>query len=388
MLGDNIRKYRKENNISQESLGEKLGVSRQSISLWENNQTQPSLENIVALAKIFNVTTDDLLSNNEQERETVIEKKDTKLLNKNRKTVKKFVLIIIAFVLVVGTVLFVFRKNIFPISAKEVYNIVKTSTIELRMENDTGFSTGTGFFVDSNGTIVTNFHVIERASSGYAIINNEGKYDIKFVLGYDEDLDIAILKIDYSCDTVLEKRTAALEVGETVYALGSSEGLTNSFSSGIISALDRVIEGNKYIQTTAPISRGNSGGPLIDAKGRVVGITTAAIAEGQNLNLAIPIERITLVPRDKDWTMTQFYNLTDPDRLTFDEITNKVSNQVYVINVGEYKSTIHKRNCSLVKNLIDSWYKNGIDKTCDLWTDFQSAINAGYKKCDDCDCFK
>ena len=62
MLGDNIRKYRKENNISQESLGEKLGVSRQSISLWENNQTQPSLENIVALAKIFNVTTDDLLS--------------------------------------------------------------------------------------------------------------------------------------------------------------------------------------------------------------------------------------------------------------------------------------------------------------------------------------
>ena len=62
MLGDNIKKYRRENKISQEALGEKLGVSRQSISLWENNQTQPSLENIVALAKIFNVTTDALLA--------------------------------------------------------------------------------------------------------------------------------------------------------------------------------------------------------------------------------------------------------------------------------------------------------------------------------------
>lgn len=61
MLGDNIRKYRKENNISQEKLAEELGVTRQSISLWENNQTQPSLENIVALAKIFKISTDELL---------------------------------------------------------------------------------------------------------------------------------------------------------------------------------------------------------------------------------------------------------------------------------------------------------------------------------------
>ena len=68
MLGDNIKKYRKENNISQEALGEKLGVSRQSISLWENNQTQPSLENIVALAEIFNISTDDLLTRTKEEK--------------------------------------------------------------------------------------------------------------------------------------------------------------------------------------------------------------------------------------------------------------------------------------------------------------------------------
>ena len=61
MLGDNIRKYRKLNNMSQDELAEKLNVTRQSVSLWENGQTQPSLENIVALAKLFEVSTDELL---------------------------------------------------------------------------------------------------------------------------------------------------------------------------------------------------------------------------------------------------------------------------------------------------------------------------------------
>ena len=61
MLSDNIRNYRKENNLSQDELAEKLGVSRQSISLWENGQTQPTIDNIIALAKIFNITADELL---------------------------------------------------------------------------------------------------------------------------------------------------------------------------------------------------------------------------------------------------------------------------------------------------------------------------------------
>ena len=66
MLAENIRKYRKEKNMSQDELAEKLGVSRQSISLWENGQTQPTIENIIALAKIFNVSTDAILGNAEQ----------------------------------------------------------------------------------------------------------------------------------------------------------------------------------------------------------------------------------------------------------------------------------------------------------------------------------
>ena len=73
MLGDNIRKYRKENNISQEDLAEKLGVTRQSISLWENNQTQPSIDNIIAIAKVLELSTDDLLLSATEEQEKNIE---------------------------------------------------------------------------------------------------------------------------------------------------------------------------------------------------------------------------------------------------------------------------------------------------------------------------
>lgn len=63
MLADNIRRFRKQNNMSQDELAEKLGVSRQSVSLWENGQTQPTIENIIALSKLFNITSDTLLGN-------------------------------------------------------------------------------------------------------------------------------------------------------------------------------------------------------------------------------------------------------------------------------------------------------------------------------------
>lgn len=76
MLSENIRKYRKENNMSQDKLAEKVGVSRQSISLWETNQAQPTLDNIMALTKIFNISSDMLLSDDPIETEAPKEPKD------------------------------------------------------------------------------------------------------------------------------------------------------------------------------------------------------------------------------------------------------------------------------------------------------------------------
>ena len=83
MISDNIRNYRKANNLSQDELAEKLGVSRQSISLWENGQTQPTLDNIIALAKIFHVTSDALLSS--ESSETVSEPAESASAARGRK---------------------------------------------------------------------------------------------------------------------------------------------------------------------------------------------------------------------------------------------------------------------------------------------------------------
>ena len=91
-----------------------------------------------------------------------------------------------------------------------------------------------------------------------------------------EEKDIAILETSCTISTPLEFRESAVKTGETVYAIGSSLGLTGSLSNGIISSAEREVDGNTYIQTTAPISSGNSGGPLIDEYGKVVGITTAS----------------------------------------------------------------------------------------------------------------
>ena len=87
MLSDNIRNLRKENRLSQDELAEKLGVSRQSISLWETGQTQPTVDNIIALAKIFNVSTDAILGNNVEDKKTQEEPQPAEDRPKSKKTV-------------------------------------------------------------------------------------------------------------------------------------------------------------------------------------------------------------------------------------------------------------------------------------------------------------
>ena len=164
------------------------------------------------------------------------------------------------------------------------------STVLLVMEDSNRQPTGlgSGFFVKSH-QIATNLHVIEGAASGYAkLIGQKTKYDIKGITAIDEKRDLVILSVvafgkqplplDDS-DTVL--------VGETVYAVGNPRGLEGTFSQGIISSV-RTVGTDKLLQLTAPISPGSSGGPVLNDKGNVIGVSVATFRGGQNLNFAIP----------------------------------------------------------------------------------------------------
>lgn len=342
MLGDNIRQHRKRNHLSQEELADRLGVSRQSVSLWENNQTQPTIENIVVLSKLLGVSADELLSANisatedaenncivipsapttvsvtvvppvEAEVPTTVE--NTSIVPQSKGSAKKSLLIgvsiFVLLLIISGLAVWAFTREFsgtdVELSAEEIYTKISPSVVEICAESTTDTRTGTGFFLDDNGTVVTNYHVIESCQIAKITLTNGSSYQVTAVKGYDANRDIAILSTKCTISTPLSIRKTPANTGEKVYALGSSLGLTGSLSDGIVSAVNREVEGNSYIQTTAPISQGNSGGPLVDAKGNVVGIICASFTDGQNLNLAIPINVLNNVPLDNRITLEKLY---------------------------------------------------------------------------------
>ncbi|MBE6991612.1 MAG: trypsin-like serine protease [Ruminococcaceae bacterium] len=157
-------------------------------------------------------------------------------------------------------------------------------------------SSGSGFIITPDGYVVTNCHVIEGASIINVLMKDETTYPAE-VVGYDEDNDVALLKIEAaSLPTVAVGNSDALKVGEQVVAIGNPLGeLTHTLTVGYVSSLDREIntDGNpiNMLQTDAAINSGNSGGPLFDSNGNVIGITTAKYASGtvEGLGFAVPI---------------------------------------------------------------------------------------------------
>jgi len=167
---------------------------------------------------------------------------------------------------------------------------------------------GSGFIIDRNGTILTNYHVVDGAQKISVTLSDGKSYDAK-VIGKDQKTDIAVIKIDAGEDlpAVTLGDSDRLDVGEWVMAIGNPFGLDHTVTSGIVSAKGRQIGAGPYdnfIQTDASINPGNSGGPLINLRGEVVGITTAIYSQsGGNIGIgfAIPTNSIKeVLPQLKD----------------------------------------------------------------------------------------
>lgn len=165
--------------------------------------------------------------------------------------------------------------------------------------------TGSGFIVSSEGYVVTNEHVVTEVSEGadYDIIVVVPGYDIPInatLVGTDVQTDIAVLKLDGQDEEfpyVTLGDSDMLQVGELVVAIGNPLGrLQGTVTVGVVSALDRQINNNGYtldlLQTDASINSGNSGGPLINSFGEVIGVTNAKISTGEGLGFAIPISDV------------------------------------------------------------------------------------------------
>lgn len=180
-----------------------------------------------------------------------------------------------------------------PYSATEIYESYMNSVGEIIIYDQSGreLALGTCFVYSSDGKLVTNYHVIDQAYSA-KVFFADATYEVQKVLAYDKDIDLAILKISATNLKPVKICEKTHKVGEVVYAFGSSKGMTATFSDGMITYANRKVEGVTYTQHDAPISSGNSGGPLINQYGEVIGINTLTVKESQNLNFAINISEL------------------------------------------------------------------------------------------------
>ena len=175
-------------------------------------------------------------------------------------------------------------------NAEQIAQKALAATVYLEMtdRNDQILGFGSGFFVGQN-QIATNFHVIEGAAKGTAkLVGKSTKYTIEGISATDEKNDLAILKVTaFGVAPLLFGDSNVVKIGETVYVAGNPKGLEGTFSNGIISSL-REGYAKKRLQMTAPISPGSSGGPVLNGKGKVIGVSFMTLEGGQNLNFAIP----------------------------------------------------------------------------------------------------
>lgn len=177
-------------------------------------------------------------------------------------------------------------------SIPEIVKRVRPAIVEIVAmdENGTPTKLGTGFFVSSDGLVVTNFHVVSGAGSLAAINNNGATFRFEKVAARPQGVDLAILKFGATDVPFLTLGQSTNKVeGEKVIVIGNPSGLTGTVSDGIISAFRKDPD---YIQITAPVSPGSSGSPVMDESGKVIGVATWQKTEGQNLNFAIPVETV------------------------------------------------------------------------------------------------
>jgi S1-C subfamily serine protease len=191
----------------------------------------------------------------------------------------------------------------------ELVKRVKPTVVAITTYDTNGeaLMTGSGFFLKP-GQVVTNLHVV-RGSARAEIKTLDGKgkvYPINGVLAVDEEGDLALLSIDMPLERsrMSELATGLPDEGETIFVIGNPLKLEGSVTDGIVSAVREVPNSYHIIQITAPISHGNSGSPVFNLHGQVLGVVTVKVTNGQNINLAIASARVSQLRAGKSQPLT------------------------------------------------------------------------------------
>lgn len=260
------------------------------------------------------------------------------------------------------------------LTSTQIFQKVNPSVVFVLISRTNSLASGSGFFIDKNGTIVTNYHVIKDGVTGVIQLHSGETATIQTVIGYNEELDIAILSTSARNTTpVTLGNSSIVQIGNTVFAIGYPEAFTVGFSSstfttGMVS-MNRSINGYTYIQSTVDITKGNSGGVLIDTYGEVIGITTAGLKVGDvdYMNLSIPVQRIDTVSRNVNESLEIVTKRHYPVYVTY-----YADNRVHLRQSLKYEDTpARPKTPTKVGYTFADWYS---DENCQELFDFGAKI--------------
>lgn len=372
-LGQKINTLRSEKELTQKALAAQLGVTTGTIAEWEADEATPNLSELSRLSKALNVSSDILIETATEDIAVPVaapKQEPVPVIAPAKKRKKKglvigavalcVALIVAAAVLwsqgVFTTESLLFSEDTAKIEAADA-SVVTIFCYDYEGELA---ATGSGFVAFDGKTIITNYHVMTSAYTCKISTNQDISYEVSKILCYSEERDIAILQI--SKDTGLQPLalgdSSVVKKGETVVAIGSPLGIKNTVSTGVLSG--RLMEENMdVLQFTAPISSGSSGGALFDDGGKVIGITYASIQNGQNLNLAIPInEAIEL------YNTTNTLQAQNVNSIFFEKNPSYVYLDVYdnldKVSISELKDNPQKYNGKriVLKAYVSSFKEN------------------------------
>lgn len=216
------------------------------------------------------------------------------------------------------------NKNL---SSSKIAQLLKPSIVYIVVYDSDGNELGyaSGVIATSDGKIFTNYHVIDGASSAKVTLADGRVLDVTNISGYDPKYDAVVLTVNaHDLQPAKFNVSSSAQSGDEIYTLGNPLGLEDTISDGLISTINRVVEGETYIQISAPISPGSSGGALINEQGEVIGITTAGLTDGQDLNFAIPYEDFIAI-KDQNLKMPLVSSTKQQTTLTSSSLAKPVS---------------------------------------------------------------
>ncbi|MGN0813552.1 MAG: InlB B-repeat-containing protein [Candidatus Coproplasma sp.] len=282
--------------------------------------------------------------------------------------------VVLFFVIVALVITTVCVTNV-SLTANQIYEKVNPSVFYIEVDTAEGKQAGSGFFIDKKGTAVTNFHVIKGGDNAKVTLPDGNKYDVEQVLGCDSARDLVLLKVNIENSIPVQQGNSDnLKTGDKVYAIGYPESFIlgsqdSTFTDGIISKPSYNIDGVNYIQTTADITHGNSGGVLVNSEGKVVGITTGKIDLGgvSYMNLALPVNNIGSVKSDIKLSLQEFSSIYRDVTVTY-----MVGDEIFSQNTVANGAKAHPSSGERSGYTFDGWFA---DKECLIPFDFNKPID-------------